>query len=66
MPDLLIDEKSNSSKQLQDMTNKGMEDNLLSADESLGEATAEIFEKKKKYKILPRSLTKPLRKHVNR
>ena len=67
MPDLLIDDKSNSNKQLQDMvTNKGMEDNLRSADESLGEATAEILEKKKKYKILPRSLTKPLRKHVNR
>jgi uncharacterized protein YoxC len=67
MPDLLIDEKSNSNKQLQDtVMNKGMEDNLRSADESLGEATAEILEKKKKYKILPRSLTKPLRKHVNR
>ena len=52
MPDLLIDEKSSSDKQLQDMVmNKGVEDNLRSADESLGEATAEILEKKKKYKI---------------
>jgi chromosome segregation ATPase len=67
MPDLLIDEKSNSDKQLQEMVmNKGVEDIVQLYEKSLGEANPEILEKKKKYKILSRSLTKPWRKNVNK
>jgi len=67
MPDLLIDEKSNSDKQLQEMVmDKGVEDKVRLYEQALGEANPEILEKKKKYKILSRSLTKPWRKNVNK
>jgi hypothetical protein len=67
MPDLLIDEKSNSDKQLQEMVmNKGVEEIVQLYEKSLGEATPGILEKKKKYKILSRSMPKPWRKNVNK